>query len=225
MEVSDLEDEIEGLNTRLEKLNKDLSDIKTQIEDRKNFIKESQTLIKRYEEQQNNVKNNREFLALSKEVDLQKLEIMAAEKKIKEFQNQQVEKKTQVEAAKLQLDERKVDLVHKKEELKNIAGETQKEEDQLLEVREKSAAIVDARLLNAYARIRKSVKNRLAVVTIERNACAGCFSKIPPQRQLDIKQHKKVTICENCGRILIDSNMSDDTRDELEQEYGLANLV
>jgi predicted nucleic acid-binding Zn-ribbon protein len=220
MEVSDLEDEITGLNTRVDKLKAELDELKRSIDDRKAAIKNSQGLITKYEAQQTNVKNNREYLALSKEVEMQKLEIMASEKKIKDFQFQIEEKKEQLEKTKTLTEDRKKDLDHKRDELNNITKETQKEEDALEEKREEAASIIDERLRNAYNRVRLNAKNRLAVVTIDRDACAGCFSKIPPQRQLDIRQRKKIIVCENCGRIIVDNDLAEEVRAQLDEVLG-----
>jgi predicted nucleic acid-binding Zn-ribbon protein len=216
MEVRDLEDEIEGLETRIANLKKEIDELKASVDGRKAAIKDSQGLIAKYESQQTNVKNNREYLALSKEVEMQKLEIMASEKKIKDFQNQTEERKEQLENTKKHLDDRKKDLEHKRGELNNITKETEKEEDYYNQHREEAAKMIDDRLRNAYQRVRNNMKNRLAVVTIDRDACAGCFSKIPPQRQLDIRQRKKIIVCENCGRIIVDNDLADEIRTELE---------
>jgi len=220
MEVSDLEDELAGLTTRIDNLKKEAEAVKVGIDENKAAIKTSNGLIKKYEEQQTNVKNNREYLALTKEVEMQKLEIMASEKKIKEFQSQIEFKKEQLETTKKHLEERKADLAHKKDELANITKETQKEEDYLAEKREDASGTIDERLRNAYNKVRLNVKNRLAVVTIDRDACAGCFSKIPPQRQLDIRQRKKIIVCENCGRIIVDNELADEVRVQLEEAIG-----
>jgi uncharacterized protein len=220
MEVSDLEDDLAGLNVRIDNLKKEMEQLKASIDENKAAIKNSNTLIGKYETQQTNVKNNREYLALTKEVEMQKLEIMASEKKIKDFQSQIEYKKEQLESTKKQLEERKHDLEHKKEELANITKETQKEEDYLTDKREGASSIIDERLRNAYNRVRLNVKNRLAVVTIDRDACAGCFSKIPPQRQLDIRQRKKIIVCENCGRIIVDNELSEEVRSQLEEALG-----
>jgi hypothetical protein len=222
MEVSDLEDEIAGLNTRIENLKTENDELKKSIDERKQAIKDSNSLITRYEAQQSNVKNNREFLALTKEVEMQKLEIMASEKKIKDFQFQIEDRKAQLESTKARLEERKTDLQHKKSELDNITAETQKEEDALADRRAEAAEIIDERLRNAYNRVRLNVKNRLAVVTIDRDSCAGCFTKIPPQRQLDIRQRKKIIVCENCGRIIVDSDLAEEVRNNLEESLHQA---
>jgi predicted nucleic acid-binding Zn-ribbon protein len=221
VEVSDLEDEVTGLSTRVDKLTQEVQHFKHSIDDRKNFIKESNSNIIKYEGQQNNVKNNREFLALSKEIELQKLEIMAAEKKIKEYQFNLEDRKSQIEYTKAQIDERKKDLTIKKEELSNIVADTQKEEDFLMSLRGNAEVIIDDRYKNAYTRIRAGVKNKLAVVSVERNACAGCFSKLPPQRQLDMRQRKKIIVCENCGRILIDHELAEETKIEIENKVAV----
>lgn len=225
MEVSDLEDEVAGLETRIENLNNEIEGLKKSIEDRKSAIKESNNLIGKYEGQQTNVKNNREFLALTKEVEMQKLEIMASEKKIKDFQYQIQEKEAQLSSTQAHMEDRKKDLQHKKDELSNITKETEKEEEALEERRNEAAEIIDERLRNAYNRVRTNVKNRLAVVTIDRDSCAGCFSKIPPQRQLDIRQRKKIIVCENCGRIIVDNELAEEVRTELEQNLGPVSLV
>lgn len=204
LEVQDLEDEVEGLETRIAKLNDELSEIEQGISDKKNTITDAIALIKKYETQQNNVRNNREFDSLTKEIEYQTLEIQLAEKRINEA-NAQIEAKKEVLAeAQGRLDERKKDLEHKKSELEDIVAETQKEEETLLKKSKKAEKVIDDRLVTAYQRIRTNAINGLAVVKVERDACGGCFNKIPPQRQLDIKMHKKVIVCEHCGRILVD---------------------
>lgn len=208
LEVQDLEDEIAGLETRFEKLSEDIKDLESQISEKKNVIKDAQALIKKYETQQGNVRNNREFDSLSKEIEFQSLEIQLAEKRIKEYQAGIESKKEVLDESKAVLDERKSDLEHKKSELQEIISETQKDEADLLGKSEKAAAIVDDRLFKAYRRIRDNARNGLAVVAVDRDACGGCFNKIPPQRQLDIKTHKKVIVCEHCGRILIDDSFA-----------------
>lgn len=220
MEVSDLEDEVAGLETRMENLKTELADCKATIDRCKKEIKNSQGLIAKYEEQQTNVKNNREYLALTKEVEMQKLEIMSAEKTIKEMTATIEEKKIQAEQTKVYHEERKADRDAKKAELDNITAETQKEEDAVSKVRAKASKIIDERLIKAYHRIRDNVKNRMGVATIERDACAGCYSKIPPQRQLDIRQRKKIIVCENCGRILVDHDLADEMRATLLETVG-----
>jgi len=206
LEVQDLEDEVAGLELRLQKLSTEVEDLDTEVSNKKNSIKDAHNLIKKYEEQQNKVRNNREFDAITKEVEFQKLEIELAEKRIKEGQFLLVSKKEKLEEAKDFLEGRKIDLDNKRKELEEITGETQDDEEKLLKKSEKSAKVIDDRLLMAYKRIRSNAKNGLAVVTVQRDACGGCFNKIPPQRQLDIKNHKKILVCEHCGRVLVDAS-------------------
>ncbi|WP_353133843.1 C4-type zinc ribbon domain-containing protein [Pseudopedobacter sp.] len=215
MEVADLEDEVAGLETRIQKIKNELDDLEDSIVNRKNMIKESQALIKKYEGQQDNVKNNREFDALSKEIEIQGLEIQVCEKKIREHEYEIKTKSDIYEKAIQNLEERKGDLASKKVELENITAETQKEEEVLLTEAEKYNEKIEERLLVAYNRLRKNYKNGLAVVTIERDSCSGCFNKIPPQRQSDIRQRKKIIVCEHCGRILVDETMSEEVKAHL----------
>lgn len=207
LEVQDLEDEIAGLETRMGKLKDEVKELGQSITTKKNEIVEAEALITKYKEQQNNVRNNREFDSLSKEIEFQTLEIELCEKRIKEFTAKMKEKEELIEESQKNLDERKDDLKNKQNELDAIIAETQKEEEVLgkkvKEVEEK----VEERLLSAYKRIRKNARNGLAVVTVERDACGGCFNKIPPQRQLDIKSRKKIIVCEYCGRILVDPEL------------------
>lgn len=210
LEVEDLEDEIAGLETRIEKFQAEVSELDSSISDKKNAISESKALIKKYEEQQNNVRNNREFDALSKEIEFQKLEIELAEKRIKEATANIAAKKELIDAATAKLDALKKDLQHKKDELDGIVADTEKDEKELLAKSEKAEAVIDERLLVAYKRVRGSARNGLAVVPVERNACGGCYSNVPPQRQLDIKSRKKIIVCENCGRILVDPELTEE---------------
>lgn len=208
MEVSDLEDEVAGLETRIQKIKADLDDLEDAIVTRKNMIKEAQSAIKKYETQLNDVKNNREYDAISKEIEIQGLEIQVCEKKIREH-GFEINNKTEVyEKAVADLEGRKNDLEHKKAELENITAETQKEEEELNAKAAEAEKNIDERLLIAYKRLRENAKNGLAVVTIERDSCSGCFNQIPPQRQLDIRQRKKVIVCEHCGRILVDEGFA-----------------
>lgn len=207
LEVQDLEDEIAGLQTRLANIQEELKELETSVQNKKNEIVDSQSLIKKYQEQQMNVRNNREYDSLSKEIEFQTLEIELSEKRIKEF-TAQLEEKNQMEAeSRVLLEERSKDLEEKKDELNSIISETQKEEEDLKSKSEKFADLIEPRLLAAYKRIRKNARNGLAVVTVERDACGGCFNKIPPQRQLDIRSRKKIIVCEYCGRILVDSEI------------------
>lgn len=204
IEVADLEDEVAGLETRIQKIKGELDDTEDAIVTRKNMIKEAQTLIKKYDAQLKDVKNNREYDALTKEMEIQSLDIQVSEKKIREF-GFEINSKTEIfEKAQNNLDLRKGDLEAKKTELETITAETEKEEQELLKKAEKAQEKIEERLLFAYNRLRKNAVNGLAVVTIERDSCSGCFNKIPPQRQLDIRQRKKVIVCEHCGRILVD---------------------
>ncbi len=207
MEVSDLEDEIAGLQTRINNFTEEVDSMQTQITQRKQAIKDSNAAIKKYESQQMNVKNNREFDSLNKEIEFQQLEIQLSEKRIKEFTGEFAAKNAILQASLETLNERSEDLKNKKDELDNIIAETRKEEEQLQKFSEQASEMIDERLLSAYHRIRKNARNGLAVVTIQRDACGGCFNKIPPQRQLDIRQHKKVIVCEHCGRVLVDHDI------------------
>lgn len=212
MEVADLEDDVAGLETRIQKIKTDLDDLEDAIVNRKNTIKESLALVKKYETQQNNVKNNREFDAISKEIEIQGLEVQVCEKKIKELQFD-INNKTEVyEKALTELEERKGDLEIKKTELANITSETEKEEQALVKEADKAELKIDARLKIAYNRLRSNFKNGLAVVTISRDSCSGCFNQIPPQRQSDIRQRKKIIVCEHCGRILVDETMAEEAQ-------------
>jgi predicted nucleic acid-binding Zn-ribbon protein len=207
LEVEDLEDEIQGLQTRVDKLVEELKETEAEIAGKKISITDAQELIKKYEGQQMNVRNNREYDSLSKEIEYQTLEVELSEKKIKEFSLAiEVKKETLVEA-KERLDERQKDLDAKKGELDSIIEETKIEEDNLRKQSESQKKFIDERLLSAYHRIRANMRNGLAVVPFERNACGGCFNKIPPQRQLDIKLHKKIIVCEYCGRVLVDDSI------------------
>lgn len=207
--VRDLEDEVAGLETRIENYDADLKKFNTDVTNYKIKIKETQALIKKYEEQQNNVRNSREYDSLKKETEYQSLEIQLCEKKIKDATIKIEDIKTNLESTEKKLEERKNDLVVKQSELNSIVEETEKEEEELLVKSKESEALIEERLLTAYKRIRKSARNGLAVVKIERDACGGCFNKIPPQHQLDIRIHKKIIVCEYCGRILVDQDIID----------------
>lgn len=208
MEVADLEDEVAGLETRIQKIKAELDDTEDAIVNRKNLIKEAQTLIKKYDTQLTDVKNNREYDALNKEIEIQNLEIQVCEKKIKEH-GFEIASKTEIyEQAQAKLETRKGDLEQKRKELETITGETEKEEQGLVKKADKAETQIEERLLTAYNRLRKNAVNGLAVVTIDRDSCSGCFNQIPPQRQLDIRQRKKVIVCEHCGRILVDEALT-----------------
>lgn len=218
MEVADLEDEIEGLHTRIGKLKAEIDDLNNDIEGRKDAMKNSDALIKKYDSQLGDVKNNREYLALTKEIELQNLEKMACEKKIKDFKDQIEGKKENIESSKTLAEERGKDLEVKKTELESITSETQKEEDELLKIRESLVESIEPRLMKAFDKIRGSYTNGLAVVTIERESCGGCFSLIPPQRQLDIGNRKKIIVCEHCGRVLVDNNLAEEVKNSIEEQ-------
>ncbi|MCB0733630.1 MAG: hypothetical protein H6608_02865 [Flavobacteriales bacterium] len=208
MEVADLEDEIAGLETRLENFRQEIQDFEDAIVANKEKIAESQRLSKRYNEQLNNVKNNREYDALNKEIEIQGLEVLAAEKKIGELKKSIELKQELISEVEQDLDGRKIDLDNKKKELEEISSETEKEEGKINKDREKAVNSTDPKLLKAYERIRKNVLNGLAVAPVLRGSCGGCFAKIPPQLQSDIRQRKKIVICEHCGRINVDAEMA-----------------
>lgn len=208
LEVQDLEDEITGLKTRIVNLEDETKSLETAIKNKKVAIKDSEALIKKYGEQQNNVRNNREFDSLSKEIEFQTLEIELSEKRIKEFTAEMEEKKAAIDSSKSLLKEREEDLDRKKNELDEITQETRIEEEKLKSKAEKIESFIEPRLLTAFKRIRKNARNGLAVVTIQRDACGGCFNKIPPQRQMDIANRKKIIVCEYCGRILVDKDIN-----------------
>lgn len=205
LEVQDLEDEIAGLETRISNLNGEIKELNDSILAMKNKIKDAGLFIKKYEAQQSNVRNNREFESLSKEIEFQSLEIELSEKHIREYTADQKTKSEAVDSSKEQLKIRKGDLKVKKSELAEIVSETQVEEDRLKKRGKEIETHIEERLLSAFKRIRKNARNGLAVVTVARDACGGCFNKIPPQRQLDIQLRKKIIVCEYCGRILVDN--------------------
>ncbi len=206
LEVRDLEDEVAGLETRLNNLTEELKALQDGIIEKKNAIKDAQAAVKKYETQQGKVRNNREFDALTKEIEFQNLEEQLAAKRIKEFEAQIITKKELVAASQSTLEERTADLKMKKEELEDIVSETRKEEEELMVRSQAAESKIEERLLNAYKRVRQNVRNGLAVVPVQRDACGGCFNKIPPQRQLDIRLHKKIIVCEHCGRILVEAD-------------------
>ncbi len=205
LEVQDLEDELLGLETRVAKIDEEMKDLETEVLDRKNATKDAETAIAKYKEQQNNVRNNREFESLAKEIEFQELEIKLHDKKSKEAKLKITTKKEVLDETKERLEFRQVDLKTKKAELDEIVGETKKEEDDLLKKSDEAKKKIDDRLVFAYNRLRENAKNGLAVVIVDRDSCGGCFNKIPPQRQLDIQSKKKVIVCEHCGRILVPS--------------------
>jgi len=207
LEIEDLADLIGGLNTRLEKFDAELVTITDDIAANKNTIALATDAIEKYEKQLKNIKNNREFTSLTKEVEYQNLEIQIAEKKKIQNDADVLHKTVIINACKEQIAEREEELKIKQAELDEIIKETEKEEKALMADSAKAEKVIDDRLLGAYKRIRSKVANGMAVVSVDRNACGGCFSEIPPQRQLDIQMHKKVIACEHCGRIMIDANI------------------
>jgi uncharacterized protein len=207
MEVSDLEDEIEGLHSRQMRIEEEINGINEFIESKRNAIKEADALIKKYDKQSTNVKNNREFEAINKEIEMQQLEVKLAEKHIKDANEEIQEKAVALEKAKKALAAKEGVLTHKKGELEKIIAGTEKEEKEYNKDSADARAKVDERLLLSYDRIRKNYRNGLAVVPVLRDACGGCYNSIPPQKQSEIKQRKKIMICENCGRILVDEEL------------------
>ncbi len=204
IEVADLEDEITGLHARQTRIEEEINGVTEFIEQRKEAIKESDAMIKKYDKQSGNVKNNREFEAINKEMEMQQLEIKLAEKHIKDATDEIAEKAVALEKAKKNISAKEGVLATKKGELEKIIAANEKEEKHFNKLADEARQHVDPRLLTSYEKIRKSYRNGLAVVPVERDACGGCFNAIPPQKQSEIKQHKKVMICENCGRILVD---------------------
>lgn len=208
LEVQDLEDEIIGLKTRLTNYSDEIKSLNIAIANKKTEIKESKIKIDKYKEQQENVRNNREFDSLSKEMEFQTLEIELSEKRIREF-TQEIKSKSEVaESSEKLLKDREEDLIRKKKELEEITAETAVEEDKLRSKVTKIESLIEDRLVMAFNRIRKNARNGLSVVTVQRDACGGCFNKIPPQRQLDIASRKKIIVCEYCGRILVDKDIA-----------------
>jgi hypothetical protein len=207
LEVQDLEDDIAGLETRINNLREEVVNLEKSVQKKHNEIIDSEALIKKYEEQQKNVRNNREFDSLSKEIEYQNLEIELYNKKIREFNAQIEEKNAVIAESEELLSERKSDLENKQSELDEIISDTQKEEEGLYKKQDKVQGLIEERLLAAYKRIRSNARNGLAVVPVQRDACGGCFNQIPPQRQLDIKSRKKIIVCEYCGRILVDDEI------------------
>ncbi|TYR37286.1 hypothetical protein FXV77_04560 [Sphingobacterium phlebotomi] len=207
IEVADLEDEIAGLDTRIEKIRTDLDELEDSIVNRRNMIKEAQAAIKKYEGQLNEVKNNREYDAITKEIEIQGLEIQVCEKRIREAEFEIKNKTELYDSTQKSLEYSKGELDVKKQELETITGETQKEEDTLLDKVTKAEKNIEDRLLKVYNKLRGTFRNGLAVVSIERDSCSGCYNKIPPQLQSEIRQRKKIIICEHCGRIIVDEGI------------------
>lgn len=207
LEVKDLEDEVEGMETRLANFMTDNKTLSKTVADEKAKSEKSKELLERYRAQLDQVRNNREFDNLSKEIEFQELEIQLSEKKAREANAEIAARKQQITALKEQLDGRKQDLVAKKGELDTIISETKSEEEQLRAEAKKLEETIEGRILTAFKRIRKGTRNGLGLVPVDRDACGGCFNKVPPQRQLDVKLHKKIIICEYCGRIMVDPEL------------------
>lgn len=208
LEVQDLEDEIAGLDTRIEKIETEIKEFQSAITMKKGEVQEAQANLERYNNQLNEVRNNREYDSLSKQIDYERLEVELCNKKIKEATDQVAYRTNDLEIAKTEREERQKDLDEKKSELEDILAETREEETMLKERAKDLEVKIEPRLLSSFKRIRKSARNGLGIVYVQRDACGGCFNKIPPQRQLDIKMHKKIIVCEYCGRILIDPELA-----------------
>ena len=214
LEVQDLEDEIVGLETRVQNFEDEIKNINASANEQKAVIGNSSSLVERYSEQINSVRNNREYDYLQKEIEYEKLNIELAEKKIRQFGAKIEEINAQIDEAKSRLEDKKHILAEKKSELEEIVSETKQDEEKLRDQAKKFEAKIDTRLLTAFKRIRKNARNGLGVVYVQRNACGGCFNRIPAQRQMEIKMHKKIIVCEYCGRILIDPEMAGHTEIE-----------
>ena len=208
LEVEDLEDEIVGLNTRIDKIKGDINELRRELVTRKADIEKANTAIAKYKEQLDNVSNNRQYDLLSKEIEYQTLEVELAEKKMREANDALEARQIDLAQAIKDLDERNNDLVDKKAELEEIVAETKQEEERLREKSKDLETRIEPRLLQSFKRIRKNTRNGLGIVYVQRDACGGCFNHIPPQRQLDIKSHKKIIVCEYCGRIMIDPELA-----------------
>lgn len=208
LEVEDLEDEVAGLATRIEKITAEIEEFRSAVAAKKTDIQEAKASVERYKQQLNEVRNNREYDTLTKEIEFQNLEIQLCEKKIKEAQVKVNDRTQDCERAKQAMEERKADLDSKRAELDEIIEETRAEEEQLREKADDIELRIEPGLLRSFKRIRKNARNGLGVVYVQRDACGGCFNKIPPQRQLDIKMHKKIIVCEYCGRILVDPELA-----------------
>ena len=203
LEVQDLEDELAGLNTRIENINAEIEELNSLNRQRRREVDQAKIMIGNYKEQQNTVRNNREYDAITKEIEYQELEIELAEKRLKEYTAQIKAKKAIIDETNTLIEERSIDYKAKKAELDSIETETAQQVAELMAKAEQAKQPIDDRLLAAYNRIRSNVRNGLAVVTVTRDACGGCFNRIPPQRQVDIRQGKKLIVCEYCGRILV----------------------
>lgn len=217
LEVQDLEDEVAGLKTKQASIQKEIKEIEQFISDKKHEMEECRATIKKYEQQRNNVRNNREFESISKEIEFQELESQLAEKRANEGTKNLVTKKEELALVGEELKGRQADLEARREELENIDKETQKEVESLEAESKTYQEQIDPRMLAAYQKVRGNVRNKMAVVTVVRGACGGCFNKIPPQRQLDIDESRKIVVCEYCGRILVSSRFQDEESQPVEE--------
>ena len=208
LEVQDLEDEVAGLSTRIEKIQTEISELKANVANKRIDIETAKASIEKYKTQQENVRNNREYDVLSKEIEFQSLEVELCEKRIREALAAEKVKSEEIERSSEALEERKKDLEAKKAELDEIVSETKQEEEKLRERAKVLETTIEPRLLQAFKRIRKNSRNGLGVVYVQRDACGGCFNKIPPQKQLDIRSRKKIIVCEYCGRIMVDPELA-----------------
>lgn len=212
-EVQDLEDELAGLQTRIDNIKRTIDELNLQIKQTKEDTEQDKLQIAKYNEQQKNVRNNREFDAIAKEIEYQELQIQLNDKHIKEYTAEVKNKKKQLEESQAVMEERKIDLDNKRAELNSIDMETADETARLKADEQRAMAKIDDRLLSAYSRIRSNVRNGLAVVTVKRDACGGCYNRIPPQRQFEIRQSKKIIVCEYCGRILVSDELNNEQND------------
>ena len=217
LEVRDLEDEVAGLKTKQAAIQKDIKDIENFIAAKKNEMEECRLAIKKYEQQRNNVRNNREFESISKEIEFQQLESQLAEKKANDGTKNLVTKKEELELIAVEIKGREADLEAKRKELENIEKETEKEVEKLQEESKGYQDQIDNRMLAAYNKVRTNVRNKMAVVTVVRGACGGCFNKIPPQREIDIDESRKIVVCEYCGRILVSSRFAEEENPQAEE--------
>ncbi len=208
LEVQDLEDEIAGLSTRIEKIKSEVDELKAAIAGKKVEIEVAKSTVDKYKSQQDNVRNNREYDFLTKEIEFQNLEIELCEKRIREFTSEEKIKSEEASHSIVALEERQKDLDLKKSELNEIVSETKQEEEKLRDKAKELETKIEPRLLQSFKRIRKNSRNGLGLVYVQRDACGGCFNKIPPQRQLDIRSRKKIIVCEYCGRIMIDPELA-----------------
>ena len=217
LEVRDLEDEVAGLKTKQAAIQKEIKEIENFIASKKNEMEECRLAIKKYEQQRNNVRNNREFESISKEIEFQQLESQLAEKKANDGTKNLVTKKEELGLIGEEIKGREADLEAKRKELENIEKETEKEVEKLQEESKGYQDQIDARMLAAYNKVRTNVRNKMAVVTVVRGACGGCFNKIPPQREIDIDESRKIVVCEYCGRILVSSRFVEEENPQAEE--------